>query len=170
MESSHVPEQHTLVYEQVLKMDAILNRPVVLRSQGNFPTLTVTTAALVEEVRQRLSEKSVAVNSVRMNGSAASYCLCEEQDSEVLPPIHYNDVNIIFMVSNVCKQEGAVMKSLFKFFPKVSNTDKLSTTILEEAYAPKVAKVVTPFNRWSLISLGDGSDISIELKFVAAMK
>ena len=169
-------EERTLTYEQVAKLDAILNRQVELRSPSNFPTLTVTPAALVEEVRQRLSEKNVAVSSIRMNGSAASYCLCEEIDSERLKDIHYNDVDIIFMVPNMCKQEDfhlikdAVMKSLFKFFPKGISKEKLSTTILEEAYARKLVKIISPGNRWSLISLGDGSDVSIELKFVAAMK
>ena len=169
-------EERTLTYEQVAKLDAILNRQVELRSPSNFPTLTVTPAALVEEVRQRLSEKNVAVNSIRMNGSAASYCLCEEIDSERLKDIHYNDVDIIFMVPNMCTKEDfhlikdAVMKSLFKFFPKGISKEKLSTTILEEAYVPKLVKIISHTNRWSLISLGDGSDVNIELMFVAAMK
>lgn len=177
MESNHVhgqSDERTLSYEQVVKLDDILTKPVELRSTGNFPTLTLTPASLVEEVRQRLDSRAVTVECIRMNGSAASYCLCEERGSENPTPIHYNDVDIIFMVPDMCKQEDfhlikdTVMQSLIKFFPKGINTEKLTTTILEEAYARKLVKIVTNENRWSLVSLG--GDVSIELKFVAAMK
>ncbi|KAL5457450.1 hypothetical protein EMCRGX_G034710 [Ephydatia muelleri] len=179
MEASHVhcqSDERTLTYEQVVKLNAILNRPVELQSPSNFPTLSVTPASLVEEVRQRLDEKKVSIQSIRMNGSAASHCLCKVRESENLPPIIYNDVDIIFVVPAEYQQEDfnlikdTVMKSLLKFFPKGISTEKLSTAILEEAYARKMVKIVTHENRWSLVSLGGGSDVSIELKFVAAMK
>ena len=141
---------------------------------SNFPILEITPASIVKVVRQRLLQKGINVQDIRMNGSAASYCLCETH-SEGFPELKFNDVDLIFGVSidersrerdfHIIKEE--VLTSLLEFFPEESSKARIGGHLLEETYVRKMVLVMTPKIEWSLFSLGDeNGHRSIELKFV----
>ena len=164
---------HALLYEQVQKLHAVLSEPIQIQPPNNFPTLSISPAAIVKVVRQRLLDQDITIRDIRLNGSAASHCLCEEREN--LPQIHFNDVDLIFGVSverdhefHVIKEE--VLTSLLTFFPEDVSTERISCHLLDETYVKKKCLVSGNGNRWSLISLGDGMNKSIELKFVSVMK
>lgn len=167
---------HSLSYSQVKKLYKILSEPVEINPPNNFPSLRITPANLVQVVRQRLLKKEVKLRDIRLNGSAASYCLCE--DSNDLPQIQYNDIDLIFGVSvdtdedfHLIKDE--VLTSLLEFFPNEVSKTNISCQLLEETYVRTMVLVTNSQNQWSLISLGDqanNGNISIELKFVNKIK
>ena len=169
---------HPLSYEQVERLCGVLSEPVKLPPKdpgSNFPVLDITPAAIVKIVRERLIQKGVKVQDICMNGSAASYCLCESR-SDDLPELKFNDVDLIFGVLiereydfHVIKEE--VLMSLLEFFPEESSRGRITSHLLEETYVRKMVLVTTPDSRWSLISLGDEHGRrSIELKFVSKIR
>lgn len=162
-----------LSFEQVQKLRRVLSEPIEIHPPNNFPALNVAPASLVKVVRQRLLEKGIQIRDIRMNGSAASHCLREDKDDQ--PQIHFNDIDLIFGVSiereydfHVIKEE--VLMSLLEFFPEGTSTDKITSLALEETYVKKMVLVSNRNNKWSLFSLGDRYNRSIELKFVSFMK
>lgn len=162
-----------LSFDQVKKLRRVLSEPIEIQPANNFPVLSIAPASLVKVVRQRLLEKGIQIRDIRMNGSAASYCLYNDRNDQ--PQIHFNDIDLIFGVSiereydfHVIKEE--VLKSLLEFFPEGSFTDKITCLALEETYVKKMVLVSNRDNRWSLFSLGDRTNTSIELKFVSLIK
>lgn len=167
------PAGHALEYEQVRKLYKVLSEPVQIQPTNNFPVLDISPASIVKVVRQRLLRKGITLRDIRLNGSAASYCLSD--DREDLPKIDFNDVDLIFGVSvereydfHVIKDE--VLMSLLEFFPEDAAIDRISCPTLEETYVRKMVLVSNKDNKWSLISLGEGIKKSIELKFVSVIK
>ena len=165
---------HSLSYSQVEKLYKVLSTPVEIHPPNNFPSLSITPASLVKVVRQRLLRKQVKLDDIRLNGSAASHCLCEDREDH--PQIQYNDIDLIFGVSidseddfHIIKEE--VLTALLEFFPdKVAKTN-ISCPLLEETYVRTMVLVSNSQNQWSLISLGDQlNTVSIELKFVHKIK
>ena len=166
--------QQTLTFEQVQRLSQIVSDPMDINAkEGNFPTLAISPAQLIKAVKKRLDSKDIDVSDVRLNGSAASYCIAD--DRERSPALHYNDLDIIFMIRiktkmdlHIIKEE--VLNSLFDFFPEGTQTGRISSFMLEECYVKKMVKVSTATDKWSLISLGDINGKNIELKFVDSMK
>ena len=168
-------ETHSLDYNQVEKLYKVLTHPIDIYPTNNFPTLSIAPANFVKVVRARLIQKGIQIRDIRMNGSAASYCLCKDSDDQ--PPVHYNDIDLIFGVSverendfHVIKEE--VLTSLLEFFPEEVTKDNIGSQLLEETYMKKMVLVSDTNNQWSLFSLGCQSNekVSIELKFVSEIK
>ena len=167
-------DMHCLTYEQVERLYRVVSEPVqIYPKEGNFPTLSIPPSTLVRLVRSKLRNKGINVRDVRLNGSGASFCLAEEREKEPKP--HYNDLDIIFRIEmksdhdlHIIKDE--VLSSLFQFFPEGTQTNRISSFMLEESYVKKRVKVSSNSDRWSLISLGDDNGKNIELKFVSSMK
>ena len=174
-----LPENsHPLSFDQVQRLCSVLTETVKLPPKdpgSNFPVLQISPAAIVKVVRQRLVGKGITIHDIRMNGSAASYCLCETYADSSLPELKFNDVDLIFGVSidewcrerdfHIIKEE--VLTSLLDFFPEESSKARISGHLLEETYVMKMVLVMTPKIEWSLFSLGDETGArSIELKFV----
>ena len=160
---------------QLRKLDSVLREPIEIHPLNNFPALSIAPATLMEVVKKRLVKKDIKLKDIRMNGSAASHCLCEDQDG--CSRIHFNDIDLIFGVSierendfHVIKEE--VLTALLEFFPKGVTTENISCLSLEETYVKKMVLVSNTLNKWSLISLGDQrtNNTSIELKFVSKIK
>lgn len=166
------PERkQSLNYSQVSKLNTVLSTEMEIHSHNNFPSLLITPAGLVKTVKTNLIKQGVCIDDIRMNGSAASYCICEESDDH--PKIHYNDIDLIFGVSldensdfHVIKD--AVMTSLMDFLPEVVSKSNITCQLMEETYVRKMVLVSDQNARWSLVSLGDSTSGSttIELKFV----
>ena len=165
--------KHSLTFSQVSKLNTVLSTEMEIHSHNNFPSLTITPANIVRVVKQNLLKSDICIGDIRMNGSAASYCICEDSDDH--PRIHYNDIDLIFGVAikddsdfHVIKE--AVMKSLLDFLPEIVCKSNITSQLMEETYVRKMVLVSNQNVRWSLISLGDSSSASttttIELKFV----
>lgn len=162
--------KRSLNYSQVSKLNAVLSSEMEIHSHNNFPSLLITPAGLVKTVKNNLSKQGVNIEDIRMNGSAASYCICEESDDH--PKIHYNDIDLIFGVSITGDSDfhvikSAVMTSLMDFLPEVVSKSNITSQLMEETYVRKMVLVSNKNSRWSLVSLGDSSSgTTIELKFV----
>ncbi|KAL6977956.1 protein of unknown function (DUF1693) [Sarracenia purpurea var. burkii] len=87
-----------LSYEQVNRLNEVMNDTVCIHGRGNFPTIEVTLKDLVTTVRSKLEEAcghnvGLKVSDIRLNGGAASYVLDTEETTQV-----YNDLDLIFAV------------------------------------------------------------------------
>ena len=161
-----------LCYEQVKKLDKVMEDAVPIHGRGNFPTLEVKLKDLVQVVREKLKSEGVSVRDVRINGGAASYILGNGNDN-VQP---YNDLDLIFGVdltnhNELQKIKNCVLNCLLEFLPEGVNRDKMSSCSLKEAYVQKMVKVCNEHgDRWSLISLSNNKGKNVELKFVDKVK
>ncbi|XP_023227702.1 terminal nucleotidyltransferase 5C-like [Centruroides vittatus] len=156
-----------LSYEQVKRLDQVMDEVVPIHGRGNFPTLEIKLKDLVQVVRGKLEKDCVTVKDIRLNGGAASHSLASDSSP-------YNDLDLIFAVDlstqrNFEKIKSAVLDSLLDFLPDGVNKKRISTCSLKEAYVHKMVKV-TNGDRWSLISLSNNRGRNVELKFVDIMR
>jgi len=156
-----------LSYEQVARLDSVMNEIVPINGKGNYPTLEIKLKDLVQVVRSKLEEEEVTVRDIRLNGGAASYVLSPSNSQ-------YNDLDLIFFVDlfdnrNFDKVRSVVLDSLLDFLPEAVVKNKLHSCSLREAYVHKMVKV-SDGDRWSLISLSNNRGRNVELKFVDVMK
>ncbi|RWS29804.1 protein FAM46C-like protein [Leptotrombidium deliense] len=156
-----------LTYEQVLRLDEVMDQVVPIHGRGNFPTLEIKLHDFVKVVKNKLDNDDVSVRDIRLNGGAASYVLSPENSA-------YNDLDLIFCVDlsnnrNFDKVRAAVLDSLLDCLPEGTNKKRISSCSLKEAYLHKMVKV-TDGDRWSLISLSNNKGRNVELKFVDVMK
>lgn len=166
-------DQHlaTLTYEQVKRLNGVLNEVLPIHGRGNFPTLEVRLRDLVEEVRTRLREDGVAVHSVRVNGGAASHIL---STGDCQATSTYNDIDLIFLVDLQTQKDyervkTAVLQALLDLLPEDVSRKRMSACSMREAYVHKMVKV-SDNDRWSLISLSNHGGRNVELKFVDTMR
>lgn len=157
-----------LSYEQVRRLDTVMEEVVPIHGRGNFPTLEIKLKDLVQVVRAKLEKDAVHVKDIRLNGGAASYILATESTQP------YNDLDLIFAVDlssqrNYDKVKTAVLDSLLDFLPEGVSKKRISSCSLKEAYVHKMVKV-TDGDRWSLISLSNNRGRNVELKFVDTMR
>ncbi|XP_066265811.1 terminal nucleotidyltransferase 5C-like isoform X1 [Branchiostoma lanceolatum] len=158
-----------LDYEQVRKLDQVLNDVVPIHGRGNFPTLQICLKSLVQMMRKRLSEEGIPLRDVRLNGSTASYILSDES------AFCYNDLDLIFGVSldsasDLQRIKDMVLDCLLDFLPCDVRKERISPLTLKDAYVQKLVKIANENDRWSLISLTNNSGRNVELKFVDRMR
>lgn len=156
-----------LSYEQVCRLDKVMDEVVPIYGRGNFPTLEIRLKDLIQVVKAKLEIEKVPIRDIRLNGGAASHVL-EPHSS------YYNDLDLIFGVDlsnqrNFDKVRTAVLDSLLDFLPDITIKKRLSTCSIKEGYVHKMVKV-TDGDRWSLISLSNKSGRNVEIKFVDQMK
>lgn len=164
-----------LSYEQVRRLNDVMNEVVSVHGRGNFPTLEVRLRDLVNVVRSKLEADTTAggaglkVRDIRLNGGAASHVLATESNP-------YNDLDLIFGVElsggrNFDRVKTAVLSSLFDLLPEGVSRKRITTCSMKEAYVGKMVKVNHDGDRWSLISLGNSrGHRNVELKFVDSMR
>ncbi|XP_015600313.1 putative nucleotidyltransferase FAM46C isoform X1 [Cephus cinctus] len=171
------PQQRLAVlsFEQVRRLNDVMNEVVSIHGRGNFPTLEVRLRDLVTVVRSKLEAEpssggaGMKVRDIRLNGGAASHVLATESQP-------YNDLDLIFAVElssgrNYDKVKAAVLGSLFDLLPEGVSRKRITTCSLKEAYVSKMVKVNNDGDRWSLISLGNSrGHRNVELKFVDTMR
>uniref|UniRef100_A0A6V7L506 polynucleotide adenylyltransferase n=1 Tax=Bracon brevicornis TaxID=1563983 RepID=A0A6V7L506_9HYME len=171
------PQQRLAVlsFEQVRRLNDVMNEVVSIHGRGNFPTLEVRLRDLVTVVRSKLEADpsnggaGMRVKDIRLNGGAASHVLATESQP-------YNDLDLIFGVElgsgrNYDKVKAAVLGSLFDLLPEGVSRKRITTCSLKEAYVSKMVKVNNDGDRWSLISLGNSrGHRNVELKFVDTMR
>jgi hypothetical protein len=161
---------NVLNWEQVKKLDDLLNYSTPIHGRGNFPTLNVTLKDFIRNLNSKLSNSDVFVKDIRINGGVASYILTNMTDYQ------YSDIDIIFYctliednVNNFDKIKQCVFDCLLDYLPSQTKKDKISSIHLKEAYVMKMVKVCDN-DIWSLISLCNDDGQNIELKFVHKMK
>ncbi|XP_074597889.1 terminal nucleotidyltransferase 5C [Brevipalpus obovatus] len=164
MELTSGQQFDVLTYEQVQRLDCVMNDVVPINGRGNFPTLEIKLKDVVAVVRSQLESYGVLVRGLRLNGGAGNHVL---QNSS------FNDLDLIFCVDlsnsrNFEKVRSAVLESLLDFLPK--GVKKISSCSLKEAYVHKMVKVTSDGDRWSLISLSNSKGRNVELKFVDVMR
>lgn len=164
-----------LSFEQVRRLNDVMDEVVSIHGRGNFPTLEVRLRDLVNVVRGKLESDTssggagMRVRDIRLNGGAASHVLATETQP-------YNDLDLIFGVElssarNYDRVKLAVLSSLYDLLPEGVNRKRISTCSLKEAYVSKMVKVNHDGDRWSLISLGNSrGHKNVELKFVDTMR
>lgn len=164
-----------LSYEQVRRLNDVMDEVVSIHGRGNFPTLEVRLRDLVTVVRAKLEADTASggagmrVRDIRLNGGAASHVLATESQP-------YNDLDLIFGVElsggrNFDRVKTAVLGSLFDLLPEGVSRKRITTCSLKEAYVSKMVKVNHDGDRWSLISLGNSrGHKNVELKFVDSMR
>ena len=166
-----------LSFEQVKKLNDVMNEAVSIHGRGNFPTLEVKLKDLVTLVREKLEMDigsggaGMIVKDIRLNGGAASHVLA----SEAQP---YNDLDLIFAVEfssnrHFDRVKSAVLGSLFDLLPEGVSRRRITQCSMKEAYVGKMVKVNNnnDGDRWSLISLGNSpGHKNVELKFVDTMR
>lgn len=165
-----------LSFEQVSRLNDVMDEIVSIHGRGNFPTLEVRLRDLVNVVREKLEADTASggagmrVRDIRLNGGAASHVLATESQP-------YNDLDLIFGVElstarNFDRVKSAVLSSLYEMLPDGVSRKRISTCSLKEAYVSKMVKVNSNNggDRWSLISLGNSRGRGVELKFVDCMR
>lgn len=166
-----------LSFEQVRKLNDVMDDMVSIHGRGNFPTLEVKLKDLVTLVRKKLEMDvtlggaGMLVKDIRLNGGAASHVLASE-------PQPYNDVDLIFALEfssnrHYDRVKSAVLNSLYDLLPEGVSRRRLTPCSLKEAYVGKMVKVNNnnDGDRWSLISLGNSpGNKNVELKFVDTMR
>lgn len=165
-----------LSFEQVNRLNEVMDEVVCIQGRGNFPTLEIRLKDLVNIVREKLEADpstggaGMKVRDIRLNGGAASHVL-------TIASQPYNDLDLIFGVElsstrNFDKVKLAVLSSLYEMLPAGVNRKRISTCSLKEAYVSKMVKVnqTRGGDRWSLIALGNSRGRGVELKFVDSMR
>lgn len=164
-----------LSFEQVCRLNDVMDEVVCIHGRGNFPTLEVRLRDLVNVVRKKLETDpacggaGMRVRDIRLNGGAATHVLATESQS-------YNDLDLIFGVElsnmrNFDRVKSAVLSSLYEMLPDGVSRKRMNTCSLKEAYVSKMVKVnSSDGDRWSLISLGNSRGRGVELKFVDTMR
>lgn len=158
-----------LGYDQVVRLQELLEEPVSVQGRGNFPALETRLRDLVQRVRSQLGRQGVPVRDVRLNGGAASYVLEPDTSAE------YNDLDVIFGCELGSSGAGgfervktAVLDALAELLP--AGVKRINACALKEAYLHKLVKVATDEDRWSLVSLSNSLGRNVELKFVHRMR
>lgn len=164
-----------LSFEQVNKLNEVMNEHVSIHGRGNFPTLEVRLKDFVTLVREKLEldiqkgGAGMCVKDIRLNGGAASHVLSYEAQC-------YNDLDLIFAVEfssnrNYDRVKSAVLATLSDLLPDGTMRKRITPGSLREAYVGKMVKVNNDGDRWSLISLGNSpGHKNVELKFVDTMR
>ncbi|XP_048835004.1 terminal nucleotidyltransferase 5C [Brienomyrus brachyistius] len=158
-----------LTWDQVSRLNEVLSKPVPVHGRGNFPTLEVRLKDIIQKVHSCLEQRGIQVKDIRLNGSAASHVLVEDNS------LSYKDLDVIFRVDLPKESEfqlvrDVVLGVLLDFLPEGVNKEKITPMTLKEAYVQKLVKVYTDLDRWSLISLSNNHGRNVELKFVDSIR
>lgn len=134
---SDIQRLAVLSYEQVARLNDVMNETVSIHGRGNFPTIEVTLRDLVTTVRCKLEEAcgnnvGLKVKDIRLNGGAASFVLDTEEQTHI-----YNDLDLIFAVElsggrHFDRVKTAVLNSLLDLLPSGVNRTRISTCSLKE--------------------------------------
>ncbi|KAB5546749.1 hypothetical protein PHYPO_G00075550 [Pangasianodon hypophthalmus] len=158
-----------LNWEQVKRLDTVLTESIPIHGRWSFPTLQMKPRDIVKAVRCRMAEQNICVREVRLNGSAASHVLHEDNG------LGYKDLDLIFCTKlrdemDFQTVKNIVLDALLDFLPEIVNKTKITPLTLKEAYVQKMVKVCNDSDRWSLISLSNNSGKNVELKFVDSLR
>lgn len=183
--------KQTLSYEQVRRLEEVVNGPLVVEGRGHYPNLAMTVRKLIVAVRKRLEQDGMSVEDVRINGSAANHIVIGGNEGNQIQA--YNDIDLIFRLDqppnkpsntgtkndndfpgyDLHKVKDSALLALLEFFASDVCLDHIGSSALSEAYGRKMVKIdptsLCP-DRWSLITLKNLSGPDVEMKFVCSMR
>ncbi|CAF1096650.1 unnamed protein product [Rotaria magnacalcarata] len=165
----------TLQNRHVNKLCSILEEPIEIHGQGNFPTLNIVSKDFLIELRRAFHLNNIDIKDVRLNGGAASYVLTNDKS------FSYSDIDFIFRCDLSSELTWTQIKTTVCecLYRHISSTNASSSSqllfspiIIQAAYVEKVVRVINPSNNdsWALMSLCNVNGQNIELKFVDRMK
>ena len=180
----------TLLQRHINKLCSILEQPVEIHGQGNFPTLNIVPKDFLIELRRAFYTNHVNISDIRLNGGksllkisirlssssssssgAASYVLTNDKS------FSYTDIDFVFRCdlsseSTWTQIKTVVCECLSQQISSTSSSTNFSPIIIQTAYVEKIVRVINPSNNdsWALISLYNIHGQNIELKFVDRMK
>ncbi|CAF0744295.1 unnamed protein product [Didymodactylos carnosus] len=161
-----------LTTEQIDKLKKVLDRPI---------------SNLFVEFKQNFLSNNIEIDSIRLNGGAASYVLTTDDD------FVYRDLDILFFVKSPLNSEQKtnlfskseshtcdvwtiikyiVCECLLSYFINNKQDDYSHHYIssLIDAYSNKNIKITHDNDSWALLSLQNPSGQNLELKFVEKLK
>lgn len=129
-----------LNWEQVKRLDVILTESIPIHGRWSFPTLQMKPLDIVKAVRRRMSERNINLCEVRLNGSAASHVLHQDDT------LGYKDLDLIFCTElqddlDFQNVKDIVLDALLDFLPAVVNTAKLTPLTLKVPQSPETWRV-----------------------------
>ncbi|KAK0138036.1 Terminal nucleotidyltransferase 5A [Merluccius polli] len=133
------------------------------------PSHILPALVALQVVRARLEQQGVTVRDVKLNGSAASHVLHQDNG------LGYKDLDLIFGLSRTDHKtfqlvKDVVLDCLVDFLPEGVCRQRISPMALKDAYVQKLVKVCNDTDRWSLISLSNNTGKNVELKFVDTLR
>lgn len=119
-----------LNWEQVKRLDAVLAESIPIHGRWSFPTLQMKPRDIVKAVRSRMAEQNICVREVRLNGSAASHVLHEDNG------LGYKDLDLIFCTKlrtelDFHTVKDIVLDALLDFLPEIVNKTKITPLTLK---------------------------------------
>lgn len=151
-----------LNYDQVNRLNSMLNEEVSIGGRSNFPPLEIQLKKLILSLRNKLS--TLKLRDIRLNGGAANYV--------ILPSSAYHDMDLIFGVDlsgdNYDRVRAAVLELLRDLLPS-DFRNSVDNSSLKSEYISKMIKV-NDDDKWCLISLSNRFGRNVELKFVEKMR
>lgn len=119
-----------LNWEQVKRLDTILTESIPIHGRWSFPTLQMKPRDIVKAVRSRMAEQNICVREVRLNGSAASHVLHEDNG------LGYKDLDLIFCTKlkdelDFQTVKNIVLDALLDFLPEIVNKTKITPLTLK---------------------------------------
>jgi hypothetical protein len=184
----------TLLTRHINKLCSILEQPVEIHGQGNFPTLNIVSKDFLIQLRRAFQVNHIDISDIRLNGGkqkknkqifsnkfylkklinlgAASYVLTNDKS------FSYTDIDFVFHCdlsseSTWTQIKTIICECLSQQIPSSSASQlSFSPIIIQTAYVEKIVRVINPSNNdsWALISLYNINGQNIELKFVDRMK
>lgn len=119
-----------LNWEQVKRLDTVLTESIPIHGRWSFPTLQMKPRNIVKAVRCRMAERNICVREVRLNGSAASHVLQEDNG------LGYKDLDLIFCTElkdelHFQTVKDIVLDALLDFLPEIVNKTKITPLTLK---------------------------------------
>lgn len=153
-----------LNWNQIKKLDELLNSTIPIHGRANFPTINVKLRDFIQNLHKRLIKQRICVRGVRINGGVASNILSEDHNYE------YSDIDIIYscnllqldnsendltksnyssntiessfsLCCDIIKQ--TVLDCLLEYYPNSKN-EKIPWQNLKDVYVKKMTKIFQP--------------------------
>jgi len=175
MSKSYSSSYKVLTFDQFTKLDKLMNSDIEIHGQGTFPNIKVALKDFVVSLKSKLQKADIPLDSVRLNGGAASHVVGMRQ---MIDDIGYNDLDLIFGLSseeeevfeNVRQLLYATLRGLLPDDDETGEALRLSDSVVDDGYVQKMVKVCNNNDCWSLISLYNNDGQNVEVKFVHRMK
>ncbi|XP_075266258.1 uncharacterized protein LOC142358651 isoform X2 [Convolutriloba macropyga] len=150
-----------LTFEQFTKLDNLMNSDIEIHGQGTFPNIKVTLKEFVVRLKKNLEYEQVPLDSIRLNGGAASHVIGMRQ---MIDDIGYNDLDLIFGLKSddenvfevVRLMLYATLRSLLPFENSQgsSQTSEESNSTTEQQHSRSSDVVMIPSSHVSALSDG----------------
>jgi len=133
-----------LNYNEIKRLERILDTKHQIHGKGNFPTIEVEPRNLIQDVYGRLTDAGIGIVDVRINGSAASHVISQDG-------MGYKDIDIIFKLelADAKSVDGSVHPASLRYDESV--TCKTTPPRKKHNRARKFSKNRDDDIRWGVV-------------------